>query len=122
MFLADLGLWCCKGFSLAVGTGGSSLLAVHGFLTVVASLVGEHGLSSCAMWLSSCGSRALGHRLNSCGTQAKFLYGTWDLPRSRIEPVFPALAGGFFTTELPGEPWYMLLKSGDPRMGFLFCH
>ena len=92
---------------------GSSLLAVHGFLTVVVSLV-EHGLSSCTMWLSSCGSWALGHRLNSCGARAKFLYGTWDLPRSGIEPVFPALAGGFFTTELPGEPWYMLLKSGDP--------
>ena len=105
------------------------LLAVHGLLTVVAALGVEHGLSACALWLStcalwlsSCGSRAPGHRLNSCGTQAEFLYGTWDLPRSRIEPVFPALAGGFFTTELPGEPWYMLLKSGHPWMGFLFCH
>ena len=27
----------------------------------------------------------------------------WDLPRSGIEPVFPALAGGFFTTEPPGK-------------------
>jgi len=25
----------------------------------------------------------------------------WDLPRSEIEPVSPALAGGFFTTEPP---------------------
>ena len=26
-----------------------------------------------------------------------------DLPRAGIEPVSPALAGGFFTTELPGK-------------------
>ena len=26
----------------------------------------------------------------------------WDLPRSEIEPVSPALTGGFFTTEPPG--------------------
>ena len=28
----------------------------------------------------------------------------WDLPRSEISPVSPALAGGFVTTELPGKP------------------
>ena len=27
-----------------------------------------------------------------------------DLPDSGIEPVFPALAGGVFTTEPPGKP------------------
>ena len=32
------------------------------------------------------------------------LHSTWGLPRSRIEPVSPALAGGFFTTEPPGKP------------------
>ena len=30
--------------------------------------------------------------------------GMWNLPGSGIEPVSPALAGGFFTTELPGKP------------------
>ena len=29
-----------------------------------------------------------------------------DLPRPRIEPESPALAGRFFTTEPPGKPWY----------------
>ena len=29
----------------------------------------------------------------------------WDLPGSGIEPLSPALAGGLFTTEQPGEPW-----------------
>ena len=28
----------------------------------------------------------------------------WDLPGSGIEPVSPALAGGFFATEPPGKP------------------
>ena len=27
----------------------------------------------------------------------------WDLPRLGLEPVFPALAGGFFTTVPPGK-------------------
>ena len=28
----------------------------------------------------------------------------WNHPRSGIEPVSPALAGEFFTTEPPGKP------------------
>ena len=28
----------------------------------------------------------------------------WDLPGSGMEPVSPALTGGFFTTEPPGKP------------------
>ena len=34
----------------------------------------------------------------------------WELPGLGIEPVSPALAGGFFTTEPPGKPqiWYIL--------------
>ena len=28
-----------------------------------------------------------------------------DVPDSEIEPVSPALAGGFFSTELPGKPF-----------------
>ena len=34
-----------------------------------------------------------------------------DLPRTGIEPVSPALAGGFFTTERPGKPQMHLLLS-----------
>ena len=33
------------------------------------------------------------------------LHGMWDLPGSGIEPMSPALAGGFFTTEPPGKPY-----------------
>ena len=31
-------------------------------------------------------------------------YSKWDLPRSGIELMSPALAGGLFTTEPPGKP------------------
>lgn len=37
----------------------------------------------------------------------------WDFPESEIEPVSPALTGGFFTTEPLGKPQilYSYLKS-----------
>ena len=34
----------------------------------------------------------------------------WDLPRPGLEPVSPALAGGFLTTAPPGKPLGLLLK------------
>ena len=39
-----LSLCCRVGFSVVVVTGGYSLAVVHGLLTVVASLVVDHGL------------------------------------------------------------------------------
>ena len=36
-----------------------------------------------------------------------------NLPNPRIEPVSPALAGGFFTTEPPGKPLVSLEKEGN---------
>ena len=48
--------------------------------------------------LQSTGSIVVVHGLScseACG---------WDLPRSGMEPVSPALTGGFFTTESPGKP------------------
>ena len=56
-----------------------------------------------ARGLSSCGSRALERRLSSCGTQASLLHGICDLPGPGLEPVSPALAGGFLTTVPPGK-------------------
>ena len=56
-----------RGYSLAAGLE---------LLIVVASLVGEHGLSGMqtsvarARGFSSCGFSALEHRLNSCGARA----------------------------------------------------
>ena len=72
----------------------------------------------CSAWASHCGgfsccrARALGtwasvvvaRRLSSCGAWALLLCGMWDLPGPGLEPVSPALAGGFLTTAPPGKP------------------
>ena len=54
--------------------------------------------------LSCCGSQALECRLSSCGPRAQLLRGMWDLPGPGLEPLSPALAGGFLTTAPPGKP------------------
>ena len=54
--------------------------------------------------LSSCGSQAVRIGASRCGTWALLLLGMQNLPRSGIEPVSPALAGSFFTTEPPEKP------------------
>ena len=88
----------------------TTLVAVHGLLIAVASLV-------CGAWapehsgFSSCSSEALEHRLSSSGTQVLFPHGMWDLPGLGIKPVSPALAGGFFTTTLAGKPRKGFLKN-----------
>ena len=69
-----------------------------------ASVVVAHGLSSC-------GSQALECRLSSCGARAQLLRGMWDLPRPGIEPLSPALAGGFLSTAPPGKSLKTLLKT-----------
>ena len=61
-----------------------------------ASAVVAHGLSSR-------GLRALERRLSSYGAWAQLLRGMWDPPGPGIEPVSPALAGGFLTTAPPGK-------------------
>ena len=48
-------------------------------------------------------SRAPECRLSSRHAQAYLLLGTWNLPRPGIEPVSPALTGGFFTIGLPAK-------------------
>ena len=67
-----------------------------GFLIVVASRcrAGAPGA-----WVSVVAALGLG----SGGTRAQFLCGMWYLPRTGIEPVSPALAGGFLSTAPPGK-------------------
>ena len=85
-----LGLrFCARAFS-SCGKRGPLFIAVHGPLTIMASLVAEHRLQT--------------HRLSSCGSRAQLLRGMWDLPRPGREPVSPALAGRFSTTAPPGKP------------------
>ena len=85
-----LGLhFCARAFS-SCGKQGPLFVAVHGPLTVAASLVEEHKPQT--------------RRLSSCGSRAHLLRGMWDLPRQGLEPVYPALAGRFSTTAPPGKP------------------
>ena len=42
-----------------------------------------------------------------------------DLPEPGIEPVSPVLAGGFFTTELPGKPFLVLWSR--LKLSWVFC-
>ena len=88
--MAVLGLrFCARAFS-SCGERGPLFIAVRGPLTIAASLVAEHRLQT--------------RRLSNCGSRAKLLRGTWDLPRPGLEPVSPALAGRFSTTAPPGKP------------------
>ena len=70
------------------------------------------GFSSCGVWAQQqqlMGSRAWVH---SRGTQAQLLCGTWNLPGLGIEPMSPALAGGFLITAPPGKsPKYFLSQA-----------
>ena len=76
---------------------GASLAVEHRLLGVRASAVEAHGPSRRS-------SRAPQHRLGSRGPLAQLLHGTWDLPGLGIEPMSPALAGRFLTTEPTGKP------------------
>ena len=88
--MAVLGLrFCARAFS-SCGKRGLLFIAVHGRLTIAASLVAEHRLQT--------------RRLSNCGSRAQPLRGTWDPPRPGLEPVFPALAGRLPNTAPPGKP------------------
>ena len=69
-----LDLHCCSDSSLLVEGRGSSLVEVHRLLIAMASFIVKHGLQgtgasvAAVSGLSSCGSQALEHSLNSCGT------------------------------------------------------
>ena len=90
LFMTVLSLrFCARAFS-SCGKWGSLFIAVHGPLTIAASLVAEHRLQT--------------RRLSNCGSRAQLLHSMWDLPRPGLEPVSPALAGRFSTTAPPGKP------------------
>ena len=97
----------CGGFSL-LGEGFLQLRCA-GFLLWWLILLQSTG--SKREGFSSCGSRALEHRLSSCGTQAQLLCGMWDLPGPGLELLSPALAGGLLTTAPPGESLISVLSA-----------
>ena len=65
--------------------------------------LGLTGFSSCSMdsVVVAPGLQRTGS--SSCGSQAQLLCQMWNHPGPGIKPMFPALAGRFFTTELPGK-------------------
>ena len=112
LVLAVLGLRCCMDFSRVVASGDYFLVAVCRLLMAVGSrcraqVLGTQTSATVAHGLSSCSSWALEHRLSSCRAQALLLQGMGNLPGLGIEPVSPALAGRFFTTEPPGKPSHL---------------
>ena len=114
--MAALGLCCCVRAFSSCSERGLLLVLVHGLLIAVASRCGARALGVWASvvavrGLSSCGSRAPERRLSSCRARALLLRGMWGLPGPGLEPVSPALAGGFLTTASPGKSHILFLKS-----------
>ena len=73
LFLAMLGLPCCKGLSLAAASRGYSLAAKSWLLNGVAFLATDHGFWECRLqWLWHMGSvvMAIEHRFSSCSTHS----------------------------------------------------
>ena len=93
--MAVLGLRFCARAFPSCGKWGPLLIAMHGPLTIAASLVEEH--------------RPQTRRLSNCGSRAQLLHGMRDPPRPGLEPVSPALAGRFSTTAPPGKPLIVVL-------------
>ena len=88
--MAALGLRCCAWAFFSCGSGG------HSSLWCSASLGG--GFSCCRPWaLGAWASLVVARGL-------KLLHGMWDLPGAGLEPMSPALAGGFSTTAPPAKP------------------
>ena len=107
-----------RGLSLVAARGGYSSLQCAGF-SLRWLLLWSTG--SRRMGFSSCGSRALVHRLSSCGARIQLLHGMWDLPGPGLKPMSPALAGGFLTTAPPGKP-HLRKNFCEPRFLHLPIH
>ena len=95
IFKFSLIIYSCAG-SLLLHVGFSLISVSRGYqsfctqASAVASLAAEHRLQGAGV------SVAATCELSSCGSQLQLLCGLWNIPRSKIEPVSPALAGGFF--------------------------
>ena len=115
IFFNYLFLFGCAGSSLprrvfsSCGEWVLLCVMVRELLITVASLVAECKLQGmqasvvAAHVLSICNSWNLENRLSSCDAWAYLICCKWYLPGPRIEPMSPAMADGFFTTEPPGK-------------------
>ena len=101
LFMAVLGPHPCARASPSRGKRGPLLIAVHGPLTIAASLVVEHRLQT--------------RRLSNCGSRAQSLRSTRDPPRPGLEPMPPAPAGRPSTTAPPGKPLIDIYRTFHPK-------
>ena len=102
IFGCIVSLLLCAGFSLVVASGGYSSLQCTGFSLRCLLLLWS--TSSRRAGFSSCSTRALERGLSNCGIRAQCSMACGNLPRPGLEPVSPALAGGFSTSAPPGKP------------------
>ena len=99
-----LGLCSCVSFSLVAASGGYSLVAVHGILIVVTSLVAQNrlqaaGFSSCSTWAQYLWFRALKPTV-ACRTKAQW---SWLAgPRVRAQWLWH---GGFVALQCVEASW-----------------
>ena len=110
-------VFIARGLSLVAESGGYSSLRCAGFSLLWLLLLRSTGSKRAGF--SSCGTRALDHRLNSCGARALLLRSMWDLPGPGIKPMSPALTGRFLTTAPPGKSLsslYYASKQGKNKL------
>ena len=102
LILAVLSLCCDTSFSPLVARGGSSLAAGHELHTQWLLQLQNRfwHVWPKQLWLP--GSRPQAQQLQHIGL---LLHSMWDLPRSEIEPLSPALAGQFLTTGPPEKSY-----------------
>ena len=119
-FLAVLGLHCHTGFPLvAVSKGSSSCGVQASCCSSLSRALGHTGFSGHVCGLSSCDSwtlaqaqqlRLLDPRARAQQLQRSGLVALWPVGSSQTRDRIPALAGGFFTTEPPGEPLLLIVS------------
>ena len=108
MIFKNIYFWLCCIFVASQAFSSCSewgLLFIAGYrlLIAVASLVVEHAVQGA-------GTSAVVHSGSVVASQGlSCSVGMWDLPRPEIKPMFPPLAGEFFTSEPPGKPLPSLL-------------
>ena len=93
--LRQAGATLCCG-ARASHCGGFSCCGARALGTRASVVVARRPQSSRASVVIVCG-------LSSCGARAQLLCSMWDLPGPGIEPLSPALAGGFSTIAPPGK-------------------
>ena len=92
--------WLCWVFVAACRL---SLAVACRLLIVVAFLAVEHRLQGLRASVIVVDSVVAAPGLSSCGAWVQLLLSMWNLPGPGIEPMSPALAGGFLLTVPPGK-------------------